>query len=635
MFLMSISFILLSALISLLLIKNRGVFFVFRAIGIILSLIAVGSFVLNYFNIKLYLQNYLIFFAGILLAVYLFDYLKHNKISSPVDEIKKFKFEKHISILVVISFAVSVFISFLYFENKFDIPRYMSIDASYHFLLGKYVNENNQLLFFNKDLYFKDPINYPFGTSIITSLFSSLLFFIPYVKTYNLLNIFFYAAVTAYFFLVAYQKIKLRTKTAVFLFIFLNCLGFFFNLMAFGFFSQLVGLFLLIFFIDLYPEIKNTTSGSVLAGIILSALFFTYIYWFPVAILFMLLKNIDAKNIKNYVLNKKNILNLSASALTFLVIAAPYLIALYNFNVLGFISDNGGTYKTFFLNFFMLAPFMVLGLFDLTRSWAKENNSVAAFFISGFFFSFILYILYLSGVASQYALAKSYYLLGPILYYAGAIGIESVFLKLKSTDKDGPDNKSFWYGLKNEKFPYIFGITLISIIALVILIPFFKNDDKFDLKNSPSLKMNTWKLNGNIFDVFYFNSQLIRKNSEKTNRIKLSQRHLLFFSNVRKHMPSDDLTKTMVIANPDYSLWFYAMTWVWPRTSIDGSESIWRKLPDYNTWLAQRSSDTLILLDTPETREWIKDSAFNFDNFEVLYKEGKNYILRLKNSDRS
>lgn len=623
-------------MLGLLIVRDRNIFFIFRTIGIALAFTVVGSFFMGYLHIKLIPQNYLIFLAAITCAVFLLDCFRRKKIFSFWDEIKKFNFEKRTVILATLFFIVPVLACLLYFESNLGIPRYISIDSAYHFMLGRYINESHQLLFFSRDLYFQDPVNYPFGTSVITSLTSSLFSFFAYGQFYNLLNIFFFALVTTYFFSVAYRKIPIRTKTGLFLFLILNCFGFFFNLMSMGFFSQLVGLFFLILFVDFYPEIKNSAWGSVLSGVLLSVLFFTYIYWLPIALLFILFQNIDFKNIKKSIYNKRNILNILIFAGVFLAISMPYIIALINFRFLRFASDNGGAYKTFFLNFVIMAPFIMVGLSSMIKNWLEENNPVATFFISSFLFSLILYILYEFDIASEYTLAKSYYLIGPIFYYMSIVGMEGAFFNMKNktfaSAKITISDKSVFWEIKNKTLNYVFMVTYLSIIFLVILVPFEKMDRNFEVVKSPSLKMNTWKLNGRIFDVFYFNSQVINTDNLRTNRAKLTK-NWDFLNKVEHYMPQqEDLEKVMVIANADYSFWFYSMTWIWPRTPINNSESIWKKLPTYSTWLSQRQSDTLVLLDTPETNTWITDNNFDFSNFNIMYKVGENYVLQLKKS---
>ncbi|HRY82968.1 MAG TPA: hypothetical protein P5099_03970 [Candidatus Moranbacteria bacterium] len=329
-------------------------------------------------------------------------------------------------------------------------------------------------------------------------------------------------------------------------------------------------------------------------------------------------------------------LNILIFATVFLAISLPYFIALINFRFLRFASDNGGTYKTFFLNFVIMAPFIMVGLSSMIKNWLKENNSVATFFISSFLFSLILYVLYEFDIASEYTLAKSYYLIGPIFYYMSIVGMEATFFNMKNktfaSAKITISDKSVFWEIKNKTLSYVFMVTYLLIIFLAILIPFEKKDIHFEIAKSPSLKMNTWKLNGRIFDVFYFNSQVINTDNLRTNRAKLTK-NWDFLNKAKHYMPQqEDLEKVMVIANADYSFWFYSMTWIWPRTPINNSESIWKKLPDYNTWLNQRNSDTLVLLDTTETKTWIADNNFDFSNFNIMYKVGENYVLQLKKS---
>jgi len=634
LFFETIYFFIVLIIIGISTIKDRGVLFFPRTIGVVLSFIVITSFPLSYFKIKLVLSNYLLVLTAITCLMYAFYCFRNKKIISPVNELKKIKFEKKNTIIALLFLIIPVMISLIYFGDL-GKPRYLSLDAAYHFMLGKYINENHQLLIFNKDLYFKDPIVYPFGASVITSFISSLFSSVSYMKIYQFLNMLFFALVCAYFTLLSQKKLPFKTKTGILLFLVLNCFGFFFNLMAFGFFAQLVGLFFLLLFVDLYPEIRNTITGSIFSGIILSALFFTYIYWVPIAVLFILMYNFNLENIKKSIADKKLLLNLLIVGLTFIAISTPYIITLYNFRFLRFISNNGGTYKTFFLNFALLTPFIIAGGFITIKNWIKENNPISAFFLSSAVFFFVLYILYaVFGIASQYSLAKSYYLFGPILYYISVIGIESIFLKIKSDTRisikieDPHDiNKNREFNIK--KIGYIFTAIIAFIIILITLSPLIINDS-FNINKSPLTEMRTWGLNGRFFDIFYLNSKLIKENDLNTNRIKISTNQLFFFKHAAKHI-SNNTTKVMVIANPDYSFWFYAMTWIWPRTAIDGSESIWKKLPEYNVWLTQREGNILILLDTPETKEWVIKNNFNFDNYETIYRKGQNYILKLKN----
>lgn len=604
MFILSISvFILLSLFIYLNLFntEENGLTFILKFLCFISVLLILFGFYFGLFNISLSSWHYnsTLLLLSILIGII-------NKKTLKKMSPRKFKLKINSSIVLLITVITSALLSIVYFKYNFDSPQFISIDGSVHFLLGKFINENNQLLFWKRTLYFRDPETYPFGTSIITSLFSRTLPFINYLKSFQILNAIIFTGLNLYFISLSLQREAISKILIFSLYIPLIIFGFFYNMMAMGFMPQMLGLLLLLFLVDIYDGLIQKWLGVIFISITLTVIFFTYIYWLPVALLFLVFKNYDLlKKTKDEKIKFISLLAIS------LLLSLIYATSLYEFQILNFASSDGGTYKIFLLNFVIFIPFICSAIPKIISSLKDKKDSWSSLILSSLLYFTILQVIYAFGKVSQYTLMKSVYLIGPILYYLFVFGLSLITKEITNKKKT------------------LLTAPLILILSLTIYFSFFNVDKSFNLSTAPSFFINNWTLNGRILDIFYLNGQTTNNPSPDSHKYNLSDEQIDFARKIKKHIPKDFKSNNiMVVASPDESLWFYAMTWIWPRVRINGKDSIWDPI-SYHDWLIQHESPLLVLFDTKSTKKWMISNDFILDDYTILYQEGENYLLKL------
>lgn len=598
-------FLSISIFLSHLVIERKNVFFVFRAIGLISVILVVSSFYMGFLRIPINPFSFSVLITAICCAIIL---IRKEKTKRSLAEVIKAKtvFDKKRILLCIIIIAISLLSSWDYFGTDFKAPQFVGVDPAVHFMMGKYVSSHDQLLFFNRDILFHNIDTYPFGSSIILASFQKLLPFVSATSIFTIVNILFYILIGCYFILVTLKYHKIRSRMLLFLYVILMQLGFFFTLLIMGFWSQAVGLFLLIFFVDIYSPKKFSFSYLLLYAGTIVAILFTYIYWLPIAMLFLAFRHMSKKYLTRYFLTRL-FLVLFMSA----ILASPYMVSLIRFHLLSYASSDGGTYKVFALNFIPLAIFIIYGIFFLLQDWKKKPKNFSSFFIASMIYFIILYIAYANNLASAYTFAKIFYLFGPIIYFLSILSLDTLFEKIEK-----PANSIL--------------ISATSLIVMTVILYPFANKSHPPLGNI-SFEPNFWSLEGQVFDIYYSNAKMIRYDARYSAHRRLAGDNFWFIADVPSHIPPEyRANRTMVIADSEMSLWFYALTDIWPRTLVDNNDSV-SSLAPYDRWKIQRLSPILILLDTQVTRQWKKENGFNIADYDILYREKNNYLLRLKN----
>jgi len=592
-----VTFIIAFILFAYLLSSKRDVFFIFRSIGFFFIIVVISNPLFQYLSIPINSKNYTILFILLAIIIFALKYLTFRNFSFLKNKLYKKNSKDFMTLLF---FLLIIILSALwYFHWNLTLPQYSSVDAAVHF-------RHNSALFLDKSL--NSSYGFLFGgTYLIFNSLSELFFTKSSLINFQLYNIFIFSTISLYLLFLFKKSIFISNKILLFLAFLLATYGYIFNIFMMGFVPQATGLFLLLFFVDTYKEFSTRWYGILTSLCTLITITAVYIYWIPVAILFILIKNLNwLINIKKT--NKKKI----ALLIIFLIVFA-YISFRFR-GVLSLLNEDGEMYKIFLANFIIFLPFTLFGIYLALNNWRHKNSSLSALFLAGLSFSFTLYLLYLLGYASAYTFVKSFYLTGPLLFYFSIYGLH-FFIKKHQT-------------FKIIKFlPVIY---LVLIISLAFY-PFFQNikPSKREKNLVASLQMqNFWKINIIPMNIFYANFQTFQtQKNNLENFIYIDKEKIDFFNNIKSHIPEDQKNKFHIISDFKTSHWMLTMTGIHNENS-----DFWGRTMDYNQWKESPNNKYLILLDTAMTKKWIKFNKenFKFEDFNILYQEGENYLLKLK-----
>ncbi len=614
-------FLISAAFFSLALLPAISRNFFFRAWCIILSVIIISSFPLSYIGIPLNLITYSVLLVLLASAVIVIKFIKYRNWKFLKDIVQSIKqIDRKSLVFPLVLLAITFLVGLLYFRFDLKTPQYYSIDAATHFLLGRNTQQTEKILLFEKNIYFPDSKNlaeYPFGAAVTTSTFFNLLPTLGYDIVFQLLMVVFYALVVTYFYQVFQRYFKIKSPLLNTMLVVLLTLGFFLSLVTLGFTAQLIGLFLVLGFVDLYAAIKNSYKGTIILALVLGAIFFTYYYWIPIIFIFLVIDNFNLLNLRKFAENKQVLLKRLVLMGIFALLLAPYIYIIYKIRILGYSTSDGSSYKVFLLNFIFFMPFIILGLFDIGKSVLKEKSEIAAFIVASIAFTGFLYVAYRLGKASPYTFAKSYYLTGPLLYFVAVSSIEKVANELKH--------------LYSKLL--IFGMTA-TFFLIVLMLPFEKNvDTPIEIPNAPTFSINTLGLDGRLFDVLYVDVRALI--DPEYHRINLDDERTEFFANVRSYLPqTDGVMKISTMSDYDTAMWFYVKTDIWPRSLEDHIYLYDPQYVNYDLWKQQDNTCYFIMIGSYETNEWLKKYDFNMDDFETIYQVGDNYLFKQKNCNQ-
>lgn len=592
-----ITFIIAFFAFSYLLFSKKDVFFIFRSIGLFFIITVISTPIFKYLSAPLNDKNYTLLFLVLTLLVVAFKYSVHKDFNFLKIKVNS-KTNKDLIIFSLFLF-ITTLSALWYFHWDISLPQYSSVDAAIHF-------RNSNPLFSEKIL----TSSYGFlsgGTYLIFNSLSELFFTNHSLINFQLYNIFIFSIISLYLFFIFKRTFSLNNKILLFLAFLLATYSYVFNIFMMGFVPQATGLFLLLFFIDTYKESNNKWYDIAVSLFALITITSIYIYWIPVAILFILFKNLNwLIDIKEA--NKKKIVLLTIFLIVFAYISFKFR------GVLSLLDEEGEMYKTFLANFIIFLPFTLFGIYLTLNNWRQKNSSLSTLFLASLSFSCTLYGMHLLGYASEYTFVKSFYLTGPLLFYFSIYALH-YFIQ---------NNRTF----KTVRLLPI--IYLVLIISLAIY-PFFQKikPSKREKNLIVSLQIeNFWKINIIPMDIFYFNFQTFQtQKNNLENFIYIDKEKIDFFNNIKSHIPEDQNDKFHIISDFKTSHWMFTMTGIHNENS-----DFWGRTMDYDQWRESSNNKYLILLDTAMTNNWIKFNKenFKFEDFDILYQEGENYLLKLK-----
>jgi hypothetical protein len=387
---------------------------------------------------------------------------------------------------------------------------------------------------------------------------------------------------------------------------------------------------MLIFFLDLYPELKKSLVGKFILILIAYVILLCYIFWIPVLALTLLLGWLNiffqSKNKKRYLLYLVPLL------------LAGGLIAYRYRSLMTVAIDEGETYRPFVSNFLLFAPFFAYGLYLSYKKWKTDNDLAANWVFASLLFSFLLFVAYVSGYASSYTFAKSFYLIGPIIYFLSFYSI-GFFLQKKKKSLSIPISAVI-LALVLASIVLPLGAAYITPVKLENLQTL---ETKLDYSQS---KKSMFDFRLRPMDIFYFNTQIAMKlDSNLMETFPFwDEDKIQFIKGLEKHLPKDytnkygynhninrALTQMMIVSDFKSSKWFVSLTGIWNIAAADPAV-LADKVFDLDQWKANHENPYLIILDTQTATKWLwlNQDKFKMQDFKVIYKEGNNYFLKLR-----
>ncbi|MFH1559066.1 MAG: hypothetical protein ABIC19_00895 [Patescibacteria group bacterium] len=594
--------------------KKKDKFFIFRALGVIASFIMVFYSLFKHYGLDPELLDYSFFLSGISLLIILVKFLKSRNFYFLKPRKKDFDLKGLGLSFLLIGFVWLVLAA--YFRELFLLPHYISIDAPLHFSRFRHFVE------------FKYNSNDSAPAFAMLYVFSNLFFFTfrgveSVLYNFQLTNILIFSLTAVYFYLLFSKKFAIKSKLLKMLCFLLLTFGFFFNLFIFGFAPQLIALFLLLVFWDLLPYAKKSWASRLFLATAAASIYLSYTFWIGVLAIYLGL--VFLKQI--YFSEKRWKILLKVSPL---IIIGGYFI-LKKISILRMASEEGEVYRVFTANFWMFIVFFFGGGYFILKKWRKDSSEMSSAFLATLLFSLGFALTHLLGYVSSYTFFKGLFLTGSFIFYAA-------FYFLDQMERTAG-------GKAWKKFNKIFA----AVIVILMLYPFIpwgsKNELQAKLVSSID-KEGIWSFKQRPLDIFYFNIKAFEDRGNRVeNFISFDREKLEFLRELRPYLPEDfngyysfydSITRKvenrmMMAADFKTSYWVFALTKIWNR-SLDVMEVHNTKVIDYDDWVKNHHDPYLMILDTQTTNRWLwlNEKKFKWDDFEVLYQKGGNYLLKYK-----
>lgn len=585
---------------------------ILRFLGLFLSLSIALFFNLNWIFGKP--AGGWLFVVALMLSIMIFRFGNGIEIHEQKDKKGLYIFIPLMALLLLMCVA--------YFHWRLDEPRYITPDPGTHYLYMSQTAKTGFLSSFLPDMmYVASGENESFRNHS-TSYFPGAS--VPFYLIYNLTptqystaslqifnSVFFSLSVLYAFYLVKRSQIfRFRVSIAVMALMF--GFGTFFDLVPMSFSTQLFGLFLLLFFFDTYHAFSERKMNLIVPSLALSGIVLSYVFWVPVAMLFVLVHFVGNRNFRQSII----------VPVLSLILSVGYIKVLYAVSVLSHSTDDGGfkSAETFLSDISLILPFAVFGAIGIVRDiFRKKNILIGSLVFSSLIYSVLLGVAFHFDLVSKYVALKSLYLAIPFIWLAGIVQIEKMYEnrnRIVGTFRQMWSHKSIF---SKRSIAYV----LVAIFFIVVPLAYAK-------------------LSGSDLDVM----PLVRQNID-----------LVVSSGIARNITAEQLqfldklkseygwtledNRILVIAPFDTSLWAYAYSGVWPRTfSLLGAVknagayspmSFYSEgIANYENWLKNDNRHIVALFDNQASRSWQKKNAFRIDDYDILFSAGNNHLLRLK-----
>jgi hypothetical protein len=615
---------------------KKGINGLFQSVGVLLSLLIVYTFHLNWLlHAKLTLTNsaLLIFIldAGLFL-------LERKKIISFVSSIdfKKSGFKVNIfKKMAVLLLPVFVFLlAFAYFKGDLSTPKYQTPDPGEHYnQMSRTAKSGFMPLFLpGNEMFEASGFNQVFENHHATYFPGST---VPFFFIYNLLphtngtmalqlfNIIFYILISLYLFHIVNRLNLLHFRFLKVLLFLIVSLGAFFDFLVTSFSTQLFGLFLLMFFVDSFYDFSNSRKSILPATLGIVALTMSYVYWLPIVLSFIglvLLMRIynDRRKLANKLKTDKFYLNFFGFLSLSILLVFGYALAMFKTKLFGYASADGGfNFQEYFQSEVILTlPFAAVGLLVLFK---KKRIFLFYFFVSVLIYFLVLAIGYKLEIVSNYTRSKVLYLLVPLVWILTLIGIDKALSAF--SDKNVSIFKWIESKIKSDfAIAALIGCIAASIIVISgvspKLFPLEKNNLKFVLE------------------------------SESENERNFTRDEMKLLDSIKMNHPEAlEDNRILVVADYDTALWVFAYSGIWPRTYsllADGEKNsdIWSPMSfysagiaDYPTWIKNDKKHFIVIFGKNGGTRWKKNVDFDRSDYDLIEAFGDNELLQLKKNE--
>ena len=631
---LEIFFFLFSAgLLSALTFREKGYLLPFRSLGLALSLAIVWMFNLNWI---LHLPVSLNIFSAIFLAISLIVFISKDKKVSLLDVsgwVKRFarQFVWQKWAFFLFSAVLFLAIGHSYFNGQLDNLRYTTPDPATHYAnMSRTAISGFMPLFGLNEIYEVSshqeglktfPDGYFPGATAGFFLLNAILQPAKMIFNLQIFNALFYALISVYFLLLLRKKAGFFNNIIFVLAFGVIALGTFFDLMVNSFSTQLFGLFLLIFFIDIFDEFIEGNIPFLVPMFALAGVIITYLYWVPVALFFIFFRSLAKMEFKK-------IFSIAGIVSGGGILSIGYIIACVKFSMLSHSVDDGGFSFAgqFLADTMVIMPFSIAMLYGLLKKkfFFKSQSFLGDFAVAAFVYSILLFVGRAKGIVSNYAAMKSLYLTIPLVWALGmkffteedvVSWFKALWGCILSKDKAVIDFKKIFS--RNFFFLIIFWVMFVGVVYL-----------KLDIQPE-------------ILPLMNKNVSLL--SSSKKNASGLTHEQMILLDKIKKDYAwTLDNKQIVVIAPPGTSLWVYSYSGLWPRTKslvIEGKTELESYAPmglysagivDYPYWLSHDKNHFIVYFDSRESSRWIKSSGFDFGDYDTLIDSGGSKLLKLK-----
>jgi hypothetical protein len=590
--------------------QKKDAFFVLRSAGIFLSF----SVLVYYATQLLGFKNNILYYPAIFLAISALIILVKYRTKKNLEFLflNRSDFDWKSIFILIGAFSLVAIACLSYYCWQIVTPQYLSADAPFHFRNARLAMEINGPVV--------DPVYAAFFTTSTIFLFKSLSVE-SVLRYFQIYNIAVFSLLSIYFFFLINRSFPIKSKPILILAFFATVFGFFYNLFVMGFFPQMMGLLFLLLFFDLYAMLEKKWHGILLLFSVALAVFVSYVYWFPLIIIFLFLDYL------NKTMHSKKVWHVTRNALFFGAIFL--LIVLAKYKALSKVAlVEGETYKVILSNFVLLSPFFLYGIYLSLKSTLHDSYKGTLIFFSSLIFSTLLGISYALEKTSSYTFLKSIYLTGPLIFYASLYALDILLGKLRSS---------------TVRRILAFSFAIFSFAFLLSPLYTGKSDSQnlYDMQkletqlNSSFDKASIWDIHKKPFDIFFFNLEIsLHRNSPLLESLNfVNKDEIGFLRGLPKHLP-DGISELNIVANRKNSYWFLVLTGIW-NSSANDPESFDDKGVDYDDWLKNHKQPYLIILDSQTARKWLwlNQGKFKWEDFDIIFQNGQNYLLKLKETN--
>lgn len=615
-----------------LLFRDDRFFALFRSVGFVVASVIVFMFNLNWLSglpMPLVLAT-----AAVLVMAGISVLMSRGRSTAKMEDWTVGRYVWGIPILLTF---IVLLLGASYFHWELDVPRYRTPDSGTHFLYMSQAAETGMMPLFSENVIYPasgfiesfrhhNEQYFP-GSTAAFLLVDRITLPDKQVTSFQYFNIFFVALLSGYFFAFVMRHTNFRFRYPALFFVgFFSVFGIFFDFIFNSFSTQLLGLFLLLFFVDTYHESLSRRLPLIIPILGLSAMIMTYFYWLPIALLFVLFSNLssvlDAR--RSFRMLVKRLADMAMVPVGAGVLAFGYIaLVIVGMDMVGHAADDGGfpLQDMILSDVLLFAPFAMVHLYRMARMRFSDRKPepVTDFSLSVLVYSAGLMICYyVFSVVTHYVALKVMYILLPVAWVLVIAYGTDIFHDLSGWVRE--KKYRFWrsglYGLIRTKTAAVFLVLFIVVGVAAYL-------EDIDIRLIPLEMKNVEFAFDNPTDANLSREQMKLVDWVRYDRPDLLQENRIF-----------------VIGSATTSYWVYAYSRIWPRTpsllaSGEGTDSILSPMSffsegNYETWRKNDPQHVLLYIQGKSSKQWAKKWSFRREDYDVLKSERENAVLKLK-----